>query len=825
MYRLHLSQNLRSLAFLLTISAILTACGVLWWANRTGLPETWRAVIEREAGKQGAFVKIGALSYIPFRGVVASDVRVFSDASHQQELSRLEGIILDFDKTKLARGTFHLTKVELKDAGLTLPVDPKDPLSETLDVSHADGTILMPGNRRLEIRNAHGMIAGIEVSLNAQLVGYQQGGQQPNDDQDLGKRRKLLARVINELKKWEFDDKEPPKIQIDVEGDANIRSSIIAKVALRAKSIGKNQHLIQNLAAEADLKGDLLTITSLTANDSRGSFEGHVDYDIDSRAGRFDINSSLEIPKLLHAWLGLPLIEAVAVKGRQVFEAEGEFKLNEQNIPDVHFTGHAHCESVSLRGVLFESVETSFSWRDKDLYLRDVELIRTDGKASGKAMIQWPQVRLALRSTFPAKVYRPLFIRQPLEKVIDDFSERKGAAILVNLEGGFDATDKHSWAYSGSGNGQNINYKGVPVNHAECKFSLSHHELDFYDGKVVFNYENYPLRNAFDGPNQATAKIGRIRYDAPSKLVEVEAVTGEIWAAPLVRFFAPKIADSLEQYRFHTPPVMTGSGVVDVTPQGRTDLEVSFDSEKAADYKFLGENLLLAQPSGKVHILGERVTVSELDVTAFGGPVTGRIDYRGKGRLEGEMNWTKIALADMASTYGFQLKGAGTATGRIQFDITDGDVGTMNGEGLTALENAELFSVPMFGPLTPLIGSVLSNRQAGFERAKNAFFTFQIDKGILSTHDLQTFTSSLNFAGEGAVDLKDRTLDMTMRMNARGLLGLITLPLRPFTGLFQFRGTGPLKEAKWENVMFTKPPEEQGNLLLTPPKAKVVNEE
>jgi hypothetical protein len=171
------------------------------------------------------------------------------------------------------------------------------------------------------------------------------------------------------------------------------------------------------------------------------------------------------------------------------------------------------------------------------------------------------------------------------------------------------------------------------------------------------------------------------------------------------------------------------------------------------------------------------------------------------------------------------MKGNGNVTGRITFDITNGLVETMNGEGLVAMEKAELFSVPMFGPLTPLIGNVLNNSRAGFERAKSAFCTFGIEKGILATHDFQTSTTSLNFAGDGLINLNERTLDMTMRMNARGLLGLITLPLRPFSGLFQFHGTGPLKEVKWENEMFTKPEEAQNHLLLTPPKARIVSEE
>ncbi len=825
MYRFHLARNLRSFFFLLIVSAVLGACGLLWWANRTGLPEAWRAVIEREISKQGAYVKIGGLSYLPLRGVVASDIRVFSDAGHSHELSRLERIVLDFDKIKLARGKIHLTKLELKDARLTLPVDPKDPHSEVLEITGANGSIFMPGNRRLEVRDAVGKIAGIEVRLDAQMIGYQQEGKNPPDDTNEGKRRALIAQIINELKLWSFDQNHPPTVQIHVEGDANERTSIIAKVALRAGVVEKNGHVLKEVSAEAEMAGDLLTVSSLHAIDAGGAFDGHIDYDIDAREGRFDASSSLEVPALLHAWIGLPAVEAVEFNGRQTLEAEGEFRVDEKNIPSIRVTGHARCEAVKLRGMPFNVVESSFSWRDNQLFLRDLHLVRPDGEAHGKALIQLPQVRFEIFTTLPVPVYKPFFTEpHPMVAVLNDFTERKGAAVNVHLDGGFDTVDKTAWSFTGSGWGQNINYRGVPVNHADCKFSLNHHELDFHDGTVVFNYDNYALKEAFDGPRQGTAKIGRIRFDAAEKVVQVEAVSGQFWAAPMVRLFAPKVADTLEQYRFHTPPELHGSGVVDVTPEGRTALDISFSSENAADYVFLGENLTLDHPRAKVGIRGERVTISDLALNGFGGPVAGRFEYQGKGRLEGDLSWTKLGFPELTSTYGFQMKGGGNVTGRINFSLTDGKVETMEGEGLMAIEKAELFSVPMFGPLSPLVGGVLNDSKAGFQQAKSAFFTFDIRKGILSSNDFQTSTTSLNFTGDGIVDLTDRTVDMTMRMNARGLLGLITLPLRPFYGLFQFRGTGPLKDTKWENVRFTSPPTDQSRLLLAPPRAKVVTE-
>jgi hypothetical protein len=553
--------------------------------------------------------------------------------------------------------------------------------------------------------------------------------------------------------------------------------------------------------------------------------EGRFDYDISDREGRFDVDTTLELSPLLNAWFGVPPPREVLIGGGQTMEAAGRFQIGDDHKPQVQMTGHVCAESVMLKGVLFDSVESAFAWRDGELFLRDLRLGREDGQANGKALIQWPLVRIALHSTLPAAIYKPLFTGQPLEHVIDDFVARENATFDIRLEGGFDATDRHSWAYTGGGTLSNVNYKGVPLDSAKCSFSLNHHELDFYDGEVVFNYREYPMRQDFNGPAQGTAKVGRIRYVGASKLVEVEDVSGDIWAAPLVRLFAPKVANSLEVYRFHRPPGLSGSGVVDVTPQGRTRLDVAFRSADPAAYEFLGANVTFGAPSGKVLIRGPKVQVQDLSLQAFDGPVQAGFTHQDGGRLDGEISWTKLSIPELGSAYGFQIKGGGQFTGRIEFSMTGGKVETMTGEGLFALEKTELFSVPVFGPLSPLISGVLGDRRAGFERAKSAFCNFRIRDGIMRTGDFQTATRSITFVGDGEVDLSRRTMDMTLRMNARGLLGIITLPLRPFYGMFQFRGTGPLKSPEWENVMFTAPSEEQKRLLQDAPKATVVGEE
>ena len=149
MTRLHFFRNLRTTILLLIAGVVVAAGGGLWWANATGMPETWRQMIERSIEKErGIHVSIASLSYQPFHGgLIATEIRVFSDAARTRQISRMERVILDFDKSLLARGDLKPTRFQIKDGRLDLPVDPDHPEGESLEASHVNATIVMPGGR------------------------------------------------------------------------------------------------------------------------------------------------------------------------------------------------------------------------------------------------------------------------------------------------------------------------------------------------------------------------------------------------------------------------------------------------------------------------------------------------------------------------------------------------------------------------------------------------------------------------------------------------------------------------------------------------------
>ncbi len=822
MYHLHLARNLRSFVFVLITLSILTGIGALWWVNNTGLPESWRVRIEQEISKHGSHVKIGSLRYHPLKGVVAKKVHVYATPKREREISFVESIILDFDNTKLARGKIHIAKLVLNDANLALPIDPTDPNSEVLNITNANGTFFLPGDKRIEVRNATGSISGINVTLNARYTGKTQHGNGQGSPTNENQRSELITRIINELEKWKFDHDSPPHLEIQIEHNSSNASSSIAKLTLETQKIAKNQHELQDMSATAVIRDNLLTVTSLNAKDSRGTLTGRVDYDLSKKQGRFDINSSLEIPPLLQAWFGLPPIRDVLIAGKQSIQAQGEFSVIPDKAPDIRMTGKASCESVMLRGLQFNSAATSFAWNNGDLFLRNIDLKRDDGQAYGKAMIQWPIVRLSLDSTFPINTYKPLYDGKPLENTIANFNANADAHNHIIMEGGFDLTDRKSWAYTGTGTIVNTSYMGVPLNRADCKFAVSYNKLEFYDGTVDFDYSAYPLRKEFGGAKSGSAKVPRIHYDRATKSINIENVNGEMWPAPMVRLFSTQLADSLEKYKFHEPPTISGSGSVYLKDKDKTTLDIKFKSSAKADYHLLGADLTLTEPSAQVSIHERNVIIKDLKANLFDGPINADFTVKSDNTVEAEVQWTKVSVKELSEAFGHSMKGGGFLTGRLEYEMSANQIETMTGEGLVAIEKTELFAVPMFGPLSPVISGVIGDRRAGFERAKSAFCDFNIEDGILRTDNFTTATNSIVFAGDGSVDLKNKTIDMTMRLNARGLLGILTLPLRPFYGMFQFRGIGPLDNTKWEHVMFTAPSDSQKEILLDPPKAKVV---
>jgi hypothetical protein len=827
--RLRIIHKLRTWLALAGFAGAVAAGTSLWWANRTGLPEGWRAEIEKALAAQGLHADIAGLRYWPLQGVEADEVTVYADESRRRVVARVREVIVDIDRTKLARGEVRVERLDLKDGSLTLPVDPEDPDSKVLDVKKVSGRVLMPGGRRLEVRDATGMVNGIRLEFDALLLGYRQrpGGPQPETEEARNFRRRQLARVLDLLEPWKFDPAAPPLLRSRIEGDLDDPKSVRADVFLSSGPLEHGDVKLTRVEAKGEMRGRLLVLESLDVEDEAGALHGRMEYDLAAREGRFEADSNLSLPVLLREFDAPGWLDRVSFQSRPRLSARGEFRWPENGSPSIHVTGRLEAENVRFQGHSADRVVSDVSWNGNNVFLDNLKVTRPDGTLEGRLLAQPEQVRYDVTTDLRIGVWRGFFDRHPLAKLFADFSDREDTRVHARISGRFSRLDHHDWSARGEARATHMAYRGTPFREAEVKMNLNHDFLDFTDGKVEFDYSGYPLRKAHGGPATGRATVARVRYDRVPSTLTLSDIQGDFWPAPVLRCFLPKVADHLEDYRFHTPPRLTGGGVIGLFEKGarKTDFRVTGRSSGAMNYRFAGQDLVLSGLNTRVLVKPGVTEVRDLGFQVFDGPVRGQFDIRPdeKGTLvAGELDWTRLSLPELSTACGFEKKAKGFVTGRIDFQQRGSGAAGLNGEGLMALEEGELFSVPIFGPLSPVLSAVLANRKAGFQEARDAFCTFRVEDGVLRTEDFLTTTPSLVFTGDAAADLNRATLEMTIRMNARGLLGVITLPLKPFYGLFQFRGTGPLREPKWKNVMFTSPPESEKERLLSPPKARAL---
>lgn len=827
MRHIRIIHKLRTLVALLVFAAVLSAAGGLWWANQTGLPDSWRGKIEQGLAAKGIHADIGKLRYWPLQGIEADEVRIFADETRQRVLARANEVIVGVDRTKLARGEVRVERLELQGGSLTLPVDPDDPNSKVLEVKNASGRVLMPGGRRLEIMGARGDISGIRLEFEALLMGYRQRLSVKDMDNEQAQlyRRMLLSRVIGMLEPWTFDPEKPPVIRIRVEGDLDDPRSVRADLSLKSERMEHGGIALGRVEAAGEMRGRLLVLESLKVEDGGGSLKGRMEYDLATRSGRFDAKSNLELPSLLREINAAGVLEKVSFQSRPELDASGTFQWPENEPPNFHIIGHLAAKDVRFAEHSASRVESDISWDGKRLYLDNIVATRPDGKLEARLLLDPEQVRYEASTNLRASVWRGLFEGSVLGKVFSDFSENKNPTVSGRVEGRFSRTDKHDWSTVGEVRATNMSYKGTPFLWAQTKMTLNHDFLDFHDGSVEFDYSDYALRKAHGGPMSGKASAGSVRWESGPGVLVFEDIEGTIWPAPVLRMFLPKVADHLEQYRFHRPPKLSASGEIGLAPRAqlKTDFRIKGTTPGEVSYKFADTDLELSALGVAVRVLPGHTEVNDLSFDVYDGLVRGRFDVRyadNDDLVEGELDWTRLSLPAISKDCGFEKKAKGYVTGRMDLEQRGKGSAGLSGDGLIALEEGELFSVPIFGPLSPVLSAVLANKKAGFQEAKEGFCTFHVKEGVLRTTDFQTSTPSLVFTGDAVADLNRKTLDMTIRMNARGLLGVITLPLKPFYGLFQFRGTGPLREPKWDNVMFTSPPESEHETLLAPPKAR-----
>ena len=824
---LHHLRLLLTLILGLTIGAVI---GGIYYINQTGMNTQWRAKIAYELENIGIIADFDSLRIDLARGLVASGVRIYADDSRQDIIANLEHLVIDVDKTKLIRGNLRVNKVSLKKADISLPVDPNDPEGPRIIMNDLQGDMVLPDKNTVVARNISGSVAGIHLELDARIWNNHSNKKEPEpEDKDQANKVKAIANIIKEIAHWQWPQNSPPHLRIYLEGNIDSPDSARLDFTLSATELERDGIILNDVEIIGDYKNKVVTLDSIKLGDGAGSIAAQADFHTITRSGRFSADSSLHIQRLARKVFGVGILQQITFSTPPQIQCTGLIQLDEGHKPHIQVTGHAQTKDFSCLGTRYTQMDTNFSAQGMDVFLTNLHIKHATGALTGRVLMKNDTIRYESDSTLPAESYLTFIKDTPIAKVLDKANFDKDATIHITAKGTMNRSDLTDWAATGTAKFTNFSYKDVPIHSLNGYYEMSSLLSKFTDIKAHIDYTDYSLRKRHGGPNSARVNVDSMTLDRTDNTFEISNIRSTAWPAPIVKLFHTNVAKHIESYRFHRPPSLVGNGIFGLRKDdSRTNFKIDFSTTGNTHYDFLGKPLTLQRAKGKVRIKKGLVEVTDLSFNTFAGSSKGYITVRTNTKntpYSGAFQWSRLHFNEIGKLYEFNKTERGLLTGRLDFSGEAKNMRRFNGKGDLALERGNLFSVPMLGPLSPLISTVLGKRNPAQQLAEDASATFIIKNGVIYSNDFLATTHSLKFTGEGKIDLHTKNIDLLFRMNARGLFSFFSLPIRPLIGLFQFQGKGYVMDPKWNTVIFTTPNRGKNDpIFRKPPKAKVIRE-
>jgi len=803
-----------------------TICGVIY-LNKVGFPGQYGNWLRSQLSDKGLHLSFETLHFDLRRGLVATNVEFYARAGDGNPMLEAGEVIIDLDKTKALRGKLSLRKLEVFDGTAKIPVDEN---GRMVTANGINGSLVITDNKRAQIDGATGLIEGIRVSFSAD-VKFQDLGKRDPEDRDPNQINKILSVVLDELALWTMADDSPPVLTFSTRGDLNHPDRMSTRFSLEAQNLARKDYQLNRLAIAGDFKGQLVTLDQVLLEDASGAAAGKIDWSVLRREGRFDLTSTLQLQAFLKSCFGIVILQNLTFEEAPLIDVTGTFSAPPGETFSVKAVGNCRVNRFQFLDSPYEGLSSEFSWQDGDLYLRDLKVRHTNGQLQGEILAQDNLVRYDLKSTLPLEAFRP-FIEPGggLDAAVSTLKFYENSTIAVDAVGSLDRNNLKDWAASGKVHLKDFTFRGTSMHYMSCDYNFIPGEAELSRISGLLNDQKEDARSRFRAASSEEVFADRVLYDPESRITTISNLRGRLWPTPIVRIFAPKTAEHLEEnYRFHQPPTVVLNGTFAGRPDERhhTKLSVALRTEGRTDYPFLGKILPLHNVTADITVIGSGITVKNLAFATLGGTASGAVfvDASGNTPYRGAIKWDGLSFPEISRVYQFKEEEKGSLTGSIDFRGSRGGIRNFNADGLIGIRQGNLVSLPVLGPLSPIIAGVLGGKRMGYERTKDASSTFAIRNGVVQTQDFVAVSPNITLTGEGWLDLATKRMDMTVRLNARGLLGFLTLPLQPFKGIFQFRATGKYSKPNWQSSPFTRPARGQNDpLFLKAGKARIVPE-
>ena len=762
---------------LLLLLALLLAAllGAGWYAYDKGLTGKWRGLVKREFRKRGVELELSRLTLDPVRGLVAREVRVFETRERRRTLAIIDEMVLQVNYANLIRGRAFLDALDLRDAHLSLPLDPAKPRGQRLEIAKLNARLYLPP-QQIYLANAEAEILGVRVQASGRLINP------PPPSRNGVPPLAVFERIAAEITALQFEA-EPPLLSLTFSGDLAQPDKVAVTFALWGEKIRRGKYLLDSLYLAGDFRDGALDIKELTARDSAGELRLTGLLEPAAKSGQVRLRSTLDAPALLRAFGQLPALDEAVFYTPPTIEARARLSFGET--PTAHVFGHVALGKFACKSVIFESASADFSSDGARRTLREVRVAQRSGEVSGDVQELPGDFRARLRSTINPKALRPLLTGQAGETLAQfEFSQ----APQIVLEAHGTAPTLEAIVVHGDVQLGPASFRGVPAT----------------GGSATVHYENRVLSLApFHVQRAEGGGGGGLYFDFRRDEVRLDKIKASVNPPEVMLWIEPKLVKDVLPYRFpRQPPNLFIDGLVHTKGGKSTRLAIDVQAPAGMDYTFLKKNLSFPQLTGRLLFTPDHLRISDLDAALFGGAVRGDAEIslaKNRPSHSAHLALENVDFASLTKLFFNYDNSRGHLNLTYDFTGRGEDARTMEGRGDVAVTDGNIFAIPFLGPLSGVLNGIVPGM--GRDVARKGTSTFVIKDGVISTEDLVVQGKGFSMLGHGRLFFIDDRMDFNMRINAQGLPGVLLFPV---SKLFEYTADEKLSKPVWRPMMVPK---------------------
>ena len=758
--------------FALVVAALL---GAGWYAYDRGFTRKWRNYVVGEFRQRGIEVKLSRLTLDPFRGIIAKNVQIFDAKDRRRTLAVIDEMRLVINWANLVQGNAFLDALDLTDANLSLPIDPENPRGPKVDINRLSGRLFLPP-QQVYLSRLEADLYGLHLTASGRVINPQKFPRpRPDDPQQPPGLAKFAATLVAELRAVKYAG-PPPEISLRFSGDLAEPEQLFAEFTLWAEQIAYKGVELDSLYIVADYRNGRVEVKQLTASDKTGALRLSGDYDVAAKSAAIVVHSTLNPIPVARVFAPSAEFQDIAFRGAPTLDLTVGATF--EGTPGFQLLGHVHAPAFSYKGIDFEGLSTDFSWDGQRWSARDVRVVHHTGELTGDVMQVPGNVRTRLKSTINPKIFRPLLTGAAAEW-FSQFDFADSATIEADAQGErLDAAALFGHATLELGR---ASYRGVAAQSASARISYANQKL---------------VIDPFQVARAEGTGSGALTLDFARDELRVEKVRTSLHPTEAVVWVNPSFVKDVAPYRFgKRPPNLTIDGIVDTKGGPSTKLSVDIDAPGGMDYTFLRHDLHAPQLAAKLAFTSTGMKIEDLNAGLFGGRLRGNAEISLQSERPGhavEIRLENVDFQSLTKLYFGYDNAKGRLNGRYRFTGKGADARAMQGSGNVAVAEGDIFAIPFLGPLSSALNSIVSGM--GSDVARKATATFTIANGVIKTNDLVVEASSFSMFGDGDLDFADDKMDFSVRINARGLPGVLLFPV---SKLFEYVADEKLSKPSW----------------------------